>query len=187
MTLPSAAELGAWARASIREALGEAPVAPPQGAAWDEVRATFVTLRAGEVLQGCIGTLTPTCTLRDDVARHAVSAALEDPRARPIAVADVATLSVEVSVLSALSSIPARTRAEAIAALRPREDGVLLRWRAARATFLPQVWESLTDREQFVSALLEKAGLAPDFWADDLELDRYTVIKLVDMPRSATR
>jgi len=46
-----------------------------------------------------------------------------------------------------------------------------------RGTFLPQVWESIPDPAEFLRQLKRKAGLEPDFWAADLRLHRYSVVK----------
>ena len=46
-----------------------------------------------------------------------------------------------------------------------------------RGTFLPQVWEQLPDPETFMAHLKRKAGLPADFWADGIQLSRYTVAK----------
>ena len=71
---------------------------------------------------------------------------------------------------------------EAIDALRPGEDGVILEWQGHRATYLPQVWEQLPDARSFLASLRRKAGLAADFWAPDVKLSRYRVRKFEDTP-----
>jgi AMMECR1 domain-containing protein len=40
-------------------------------------------------------------------------------------------------------------------------------------TFLPLVWEQLTDREMFLKHLKQKAGLSPNYWSDSVTIDRY--------------
>ena len=40
--------------------------------------------------------------------------------------------------------------------------------RRHRATFLPQVWDALTDAGDFLGQLKRKAGLPPDFWSDEI-------------------
>jgi hypothetical protein len=75
--------------------------------------------------------------------------------------------------------LAAASASEAQALLRPHVDGVLLEWRGARATFLPQVWDQLCDPAAFLRALRRKAGLPADFWAEDLRLSRYRVRKFV--------
>jgi AMMECR1 domain-containing protein len=40
---------------------------------------------------------------------------------------------------------------------------------------LPQVWAQLPDPQAFISQLKTKAGLAGDFWSNDIRLSHYTV------------
>jgi len=54
---------------------------------------------------------------------------------------------------------------------------VVLEWRGKRATFLPQVWETISDPQAFLRALKRKAGLPEDFWSPALNVSRYTVTK----------
>jgi AMMECR1 domain-containing protein len=67
--------------------------------------------------------------------------------------------------------------ADLIAQLRPGEDGLILERGGARGTFLPQVWESLPDPEQFVAELKRKAGLPPDVSTAKCRIQRYRVLK----------
>jgi MEMO1 family protein len=149
--------------------------------------ATFVTLRddAGE-LRGCVGRLEASRPLLDDVRANAVAAAFHDGRFPPVHANEWRGLQVEVSLLDPPQLLPPHeTATEALAqqALRPGEDGVILSWQGRRATFLPQVWEQLPDPRAFLAALKRKAGLAPDFWAPDVQLSRYRVRKFVEPAR----
>jgi AMMECR1 domain-containing protein len=42
-----------------------------------------------------------------------------------------------------------------------------------RGTFLPSVWEQLPEPEQFLRHLKQKAGLAPDYWSENVRIYRY--------------
>lgn len=180
--------LARYARACIREQLGgpraEAPAGP---AAILEPGACFVTLRFGDMLQGCIGSIEPRRPLVEDVAHNAVSAAFHDPRALPLAPRDVDALTVEVSVLSPLAPIAFSDEASAARALRPFEDGVVLRAGRHQGTFLPQVWDSLPDPREFLCELKRKAMLPWNYWSDDVELLRYRVQKFIDPARAGYR
>lgn len=176
------AALAGYARDVIREALGGPRAVPPTGAWTREPGATFVTLRHGEALQGCVGSLEPDRAIVEDVARNAVAAAFHDRRGGPLVRADADRLTVEISVLSPAEPIAFTTERDALEALRPGHDGVLFAWHGRRATFLPQVWESLPDRVEFLARLKEKAGLDPRFWSPDVELSRYAVEKFIDPP-----
>lgn len=183
--MPSQAEglaLCQYARASIRAALGGPGAVPPQNPAFDKDGACFVTLYRDGELHGCIGSLEAHKPLLADVAENAVAAALRDPRAMPIGLGDELQFRVEVSLLSPLVRLPVKSRAEAIAALRPHKDGVLLRYHGRRGTFLPQVWDELPEPREFWRHLLRKAGLPTDFDSPELEVYRYTVDKWIEEP-----
>jgi hypothetical protein len=138
--------------------------------------ATFVTLRCGGKLRGCVGTLVAVRALDADVRHAAYAAAFTDPRFFPLRADEYASLCIEVSVIGVSTALSVANEAQARAALRPFVDGVTLRWRGNGATLLPQVWKSLPRPEKFLAALKEKAGLPADFWADDVELSRYSVV-----------
>ena len=53
----------------------------------------------------------------------------------------------------------------------------MLRWHGRRATFLPQVWDSLPEPKDFLGQLKRKAGRSEDFWDDSIELERYAARK----------
>ena len=139
--------------------------------------ASFVTLTQEGRLRGCIGSLEAYRPLSTDVSENAVSAAFSDPRFPPLSKAEWQTTKVEVSLLEAAEAMVCADEAQAIALLRPGLDGLILRYGQRRATFLPQVWESLPEPQQFLAQLKLKAGLAADFWDDGIELARYGVQK----------
>lgn len=168
------------ARAAIADAL-RVPCAPARldgNMAWlSQPGATFVTLTQRGELRGCIGSLQACDPLIDDVSNNAISAALHDPRFMPLAADELNAVSVEVSLLSELQALSFRSEADALAQLRPDIDGIVFECGPYRSTFLPQVWESLPQPEQFLAKLKSKARLPEDFWTDDIKLSRYTVSK----------
>jgi uncharacterized protein len=58
--------------------------------------------------------------------------------------------------------------------LRPSLDGLILEHGAARATFLPAVWEQIERPAEFVRQLKLKAGWPTDFWSAQMRVYRYT-------------
>lgn len=173
------------AKDSIAHALGVAP--PPSlpsgtapGGSWlDQPAATFVTLFHDGELQGCIGSIEPRRPLATDVRENAVAAAFRDPRFPGIRPDQLGDLHVEVSVLSPLERVPFQSEEEALAAIRPFVDGLVFRYGTRRSVLLPQVWDRRTSPREFVGALKMKAGLPADFWADGVELYRFTLRKFV--------
>ena len=147
-----------------------------------EPGAAFVTLRRGERLLGCIGSLTPHRRLADDVAGHAYDAAFRDPRLPAVTAADTAHMTVEISVLGPLRPMAVRSRAELAAALRPGLDGLWISSREGQATFLPSVWEQTEGVDDFLDRLWSKAGIRAGSWPRDLIVERYEVTEFEDGP-----
>lgn len=138
--------------------------------------ASFVTLHHQGRLRGCMGRLEAgTHTLEADVRQNAHRAAFEDPRFKPLSAVEWPHLEVEVSLLDPPETLAFVSETAALATLQPGVDGVIFSWRHYRSTFLPQVWDQLPVVEDFMAALKRKAGLPPDFWAEDVQLARYRV------------
>jgi AmmeMemoRadiSam system protein A len=135
--------------------------------------ASFVTLTEQGDLRGCIGTLQPYQPLVADVAEHAYAAAFRDPRFPPVSEDELDMIEISVSVLGEPEEIVVSDEEDLCRQLVPGVDGVILEYGSLRGTFLPSVWETLTDCATFVRHLKQKAGLAPDFWADGIRAYRY--------------
>src|SRR6516225_11230831 len=163
------------ARSAIAEKLGLGTLDGVSHARLEEPSATFVTLKQAGGLRGCVGSLQAIRTLRDDVRANAVAAAFRDPRFAPLEASELARTSLEVSLLSAEERIEAASERELLAQLRPGVDGVILEYGRHRATLLPQVWEHVQDRRNFLAALKLKAGLPEDFWSSGMLVSRYGV------------
>ena len=165
------------ARLALDQAFGGARAALVTHAELDRPGATFVTLTQHGELRGCIGTLEARRPLRQDVEENALNAAFRDPRFAPLAVAELEVTRIEVSLLCAPVPLAIAGEDDLLQRLRPGVDGVVLAFRGRRATFLPQVWESLPEPREFVAALKRKAGLATGFWHDEIRVARYAVSK----------
>jgi len=136
--------------------------------------ASFVTLRIGEELRGCIGSLQAYRPLICDVAENAFSAAFRDPRFPPLKDAELKNISLDISVVSQAERIVFDSEQDLLKQIRPRVDGLILKDGNYRGTFLPSVWKSLPDAKDFLKHLKLKAGLPADHWSEQLEVWRYT-------------
>ncbi|MCL2454598.1 MAG: AmmeMemoRadiSam system protein A [Micrococcales bacterium] len=166
----------AHARAAIAGSLGAVSPSLPAWPPWADAHlASFVTLTQDGRLRGCIGSLSEDRPLREGLVVNAVRAALNDSRFLPLTADELGRTRLEVSVLSDAEPVAATTEDEAVAALRPGVDGVILTASGHQATFLPQVWEQLPDPRAFLAQLRRKAGLPSDRWGSDVRLARYTV------------
>ena len=164
------------ARESIAEALGgRVPqVGRRSRPELEQPGASFVTLRLDGELRGCIGSLEPRRALYEDVRLNARAAALDDPRFTPLRVEELERVRLEVSLLSSLEPIEAASEPALLTALEPGRHGLMIEKGPRRATFLPQVWSSLSEPREFLRQLEKKAGFA---WSPQVGSWRYTVRK----------
>jgi uncharacterized protein len=137
-------------------------------------RATFVTLHHRGALRGCIGTIEAKRPLIADVAHQAYAAAFADPRFSPLSAGELDGLAIHISVLTPPEPLAYNSESGLIAQLRPHVDGIVLEEGWRRATFLPAVWDSLPDPEEFLRQLKIKAGLGPAHWSGRVRVYRYT-------------
>ncbi|WP_018880027.1 MULTISPECIES: AmmeMemoRadiSam system protein A [unclassified Thioalkalivibrio] len=136
--------------------------------------ASFVTLKRGDALRGCIGSLEAHRPLATDVQHNARAAALHDPRFPRLRPEELVGLEYSVTLLSAAHPVDAPHREALLQQLQPGRDGLVIQAGTRRATFLPAVWEQLPDPEAFLDALLQKAGLGHDGWTMGLQAWRYS-------------
>lgn len=121
--------------------------------------ATFVTLKIKGELRGCIGSLAPSEPLYLSVHHNAVNAALHDYRFHPVSKAELASISVDVSILSPIREIPSLDE------FKLGQQGIILEKGMSRAVFLPEVaLEQKWTKEETLTHLALKAGLEPDAW-----------------------
>jgi len=142
--------------------------------ALNEIRACFVTLHLNNSLRGCIGSLTATKPLIEDVNANAYSAAFEDPRFQKLTLDEFLNIDIEISVLSIPEKIFFSSESNLLSQLRIGIDGVIFEYKHYRATYLPSVWQYFKTGPEFLNSLKEKSGLDLDFWSEDVRCFRYT-------------
>lgn len=124
----------------------------------------FVTLWGeNRNLRGCIGQVenvhTPVCTT---VAQCAVAAATRDYRFQPLNAEEMASLTIEISILSPPQAV------QDIDDIEVGRHGLIIRQTHPQkriGLLLPQVASSRNwNRRQFLEAVCQKAGLPLDAW-----------------------
>lgn len=144
--------------------------------AFQTKRGVFVTLNKKGRLRGCIGSLEARDSVIEGVRRNALNAAFHDPRFNPVSPSEMDAMEIEVSILTDPKPLEYTDYKDLLGKLRPGVDGVILRSGYAGATFLPQVWDQLPDKAEFLSHLCAKAGLSANAWKDKkLEVSTYQV------------
>jgi AmmeMemoRadiSam system protein A len=127
-------------------------------------RACFVTLSSHGSLRGCIGNIAARAPLYQAVIDNARSAALKDPRFSPVEKGELPGIEVEVSVLTPPLPLSFTSPEDLLSKLVPKRDGVVLQIEGSLATYLPQVWEQIPDKTEFLDSLAMKAGWFPGAW-----------------------
>lgn len=154
------------ARNSLRAAVHDQPL--PHSGELSELfnnhRGCFVTLTKENKLRGCIGYIEPIKPLYQAIVENARNAALYDNRFSPVRADEIDSLSIEISVLSQPKPLEFKTADQLLHLLRPGIDGVILSSGYHQSTFLPQVWEQLPDKIQFLEHLSIKGGMPKDGW-----------------------
>ena len=141
-----------------------------------ERRGTFVTLTINGNLRGCIGHIIPHESIIEGVRVNALNAAFRDPRFPPLSRDELDRIKIEVSILTDPKPLEYKDAQDLLAKLRPGIDGVIIKKGFHEATFLPQVWDQLPRKEDFLTHLCLKAGLDADAWRHgDLEVFTYQV------------
>jgi AmmeMemoRadiSam system protein B/AmmeMemoRadiSam system protein A len=175
-------KLLAMARGAIAQQLGTGTAAA-DGESWlAQTAATFVTMMKDGKLRGCIGSLQAARSLRNDIRENALAAAFRDPRFAALSAAEWPYCSLEVSWLSTPKTIRFADEADLLAQVRAGEDGIILEHAGKRATFLPQVWDGLADKQRFFAELKRKAGIPPETGLGRCKVRRYRVAKWQEGP-----
>ena len=127
-------------------------------------RGAFVTLTERGALRGCIGHLAADRELGAVVQEMAIAAAVDDPRFAPVNREELSSLTLEISVLTERTRLPAPVDAQRVVVGR---DGLIVRRDRLIALLLPQVGrEYHWGPEAFLAATCRKAGLPPDAWQE---------------------
>ena len=137
-------------------------------------RGVFVSLEKAGMLRGSIGSLMPVQPMYLAVRDNAINAATKDVRFEPVQPDELDDIKVTVSILDIPILIKANNWQEYLDQLTPLEDGVIIVYNNKQSTYLPQVWEQLPDKEEFLSRLCLKQDSPQDCWkSPDVDIYKY--------------
>lgn len=132
----------------------------------------FVSLFKGDQLRGCVGTCTPHHALYKTVLEMTEAAASRDSRMAPVRPAELAEISLDITVISPL------IKAQDPLRLEVGKHGLYVVSGRCRGILLPQVAsERGWDIEAFLAATCVKAGLSQEAWREpDTEVSSFTAL-----------
>lgn len=139
-----------------------------------KVSGAFVTLNKDGSLRGCIGHIMPQKPLYEAVIENALNAALRDPRFTPVEKQELSDIHIDISMLTLPEELDYDGASDLLAKLVPGRDGVVLKYGSRQSTYLPQVWDQIPGKEDFLTSLCNKQGSPGDCWRkDDVIVDVY--------------
>ncbi len=126
----------------------------------------FVTLEhKSKGLRGCIGIFERSKPLYQNVISRVVAAAHDFRfQQNPVTYPELKDIYIEISVLTEPQNLLFTSPEDLLAKLRPGTDGVIITTRYGTSTFLPQVWEHFSKKEDFLGHLCEKHGAPMRTW-----------------------
>ncbi len=130
---------------------------------YKEKKASFVTLTNGGDLRGCVGSLVAHRQLWKDVQENTINAAFRDTRFSPLKKEELKRIKIEISVLTVPKPLKYKNEGDLLKKIN-KSMGVILQKGNYSATFLPQVWEDIINKVEFLEYLSLKAGLSEDAW-----------------------
>ena len=143
---------------------------------FEEERGLFVSLHIKGKLRGCIGRLEAQNSIYQNVIELSKAAAFEDHRFSNLTKKELGQVKIEISLLTVPEKLEGVSTFEKMMKIRPKKDGVIINSGFSNATFLPQVWDSVPIREDFISELCRKAGLSKNYWEEnELDISVYQV------------
>ena len=86
-----------------------------------------MTLKLGDSLRGCRGSLLPHRPLVIDILENTWKSGFDDPRFPPLTPAEAEQVHFHISILSTPRRVPAPSENELVRELRPDIDGLIIR------------------------------------------------------------
>ncbi len=143
----------------------------------------FVTLETfpKKELRGCIGYSEPIFSIGKGIQKAAISAAYEDVRFSPLSKEELEKIIIEISILSNPEKLETNVEEKIMQEIVPGKHGLILKYNNKNGLFLPQVWEKIPNKKDFLNALCMKAQLFPNCWKNlDVEIYKFKVEAFIE-------
>jgi uncharacterized protein len=157
-----------FARSVVEAQVKQKPIPSGSMTFFNQKGGVFVTLHTypDRLLRGCIGIPEPILPLQKAIIEAGTSVT-HDPRFPPLQEDELATILVEITLLTKPQQIEYKNPEELKNKITIGKDGLIIRYHGRSGLFLPQVpVEQGWDIETYLTNLCFKAGLPPDAWFD---------------------
>lgn len=134
----------------------------------------FCTINKNKNLRGCIGYPEPIKPLIEALIDVSISAARNDPRFPNLKEEELKDIEIELTILTKPELIKVNHPQEYPDKINIGEDGLIIQKNFNRGLLLPQVATEYNMNEiEFLEQTCLKAGLNPDRWINDNEIEIY--------------
>lgn len=162
----------ALARKALETYVREGKILKVSGGLPDEMlekrAGTFVSLKKGGRLRGCIGTTGPTRrNIAEEIISNAISAGTRDPRFDPVEPEELDKIAYSVDILKEAEPVNSIEELDVI------KYGVIVRSGMRSGLLLPNL-EGVDTPEKQVSIALQKAGISPN---EKYSMERFEVVR----------
>jgi len=139
-------------------------VTPEVKKQFSELKSCFVCITKNGKLRGISGNLKSNKELYREVIENSVDAAFHDKTSSPLKKEELSAIKIEISILTSSEQLDFESTDDLLNKINVGSDGIMIQKGYHSANFLPQVWEEIFDKDEFLSLLCEKAGLPDDEW-----------------------
>ena len=131
-------------------------------------QACFVTLNNQEGLRGCIGDLSAEKPIYQCVIENSINAAINDARFSPVAKEELGDIKIDINLLTKPSKLKNENPQETLNKVKQYKHGVILKQGSHQSTYLPTVWDLISNKISFLENLCVKGNMNKDCWQSPL-------------------
>lgn len=153
------------------EALDIAPVFFGRGASYVEV------LVDGEI-RGCSHSLFPYQTLAEDLAQNAFKAVFENKDHSSITSDEIDKMKLKICLLTRPVPVPFAEEKDLLLKTEAGKDGLIIKDEKCFALFMPSEWTKYSNKEEFINAIKEKAGLSEKGLRNTIEAYKFRAVEI---------
>lgn len=140
-------------------------------ASLDRKCGVFVTLNENRELRGCVGFCGTGRKIIENLRDASIESCL-DSRFLPVTCDELPHIGFEVSVLTEPILINAECPESLLKKIAPK-DGLVIECYGRSGLFLPQVWDEVPEKEDFLMHLCFKAGVPEDAWKNGARIYKF--------------
>jgi len=131
-------------------------------------QACFVTLNNQDGLRGCIGDLIAEKPIYECVIENSINAAINDARFSPVTKEELEDIKIDINLLTKPKKLKNKNPQEILKKVKRYNSGVILKQGPYQSTYLPTVWDLISNKISFLENLCVKGKMNKNCWQSPL-------------------